>query len=93
MNNSGLDRLNTGKSHSDKAYAQRAAKETLKFILANKNVLKFDHMNAALSMNAQSKPLSPKQLSYVDDIYEKVMDGLGYGGYKGQKSKYGVNLK
>ncbi|MDA3862024.1 MAG: hypothetical protein PF445_12450 [Melioribacteraceae bacterium] len=35
---------------------------------------------------------SSSQMAYIDDVYEMVMGQLGLPSYKGQKSKYGVNL-
>ena len=94
--NNGLNRINTGKSHSDKGQAQRAAKVLLKFILASQKHFKpksGKHLRAAVSMDSQLGLFSPKQLSYVDSIYEILMGDMGFPSYKGQKSKWGVNLR
>ncbi len=94
--NNGLNKLNTGKSHSDKGQAQRAAKEVLKFILTNKKHFKpgdEKHLRAAVSMDSQLGLFSPKQLSYVDGIYEILMGDMGYPSYKGQKSDFSRKLR
>jgi len=72
--------------HDGRDTAERGAREQLKFIMANLESLrkadrKGNHERAARSMNAQKERLTPKQLSYIDDIYEKVMKGAGFGSF------------
>ena len=85
--------------HDDTAQTNRAARQYLKFIFANKKYLlkRRNGKKHLEAMESISKVLndnfSPKQKSYIDSVYEMVMKGLGFPSYKGQKSKYGVNLK
>lgn len=82
-----LDRINTTRYHSDKAQAERAARENLKTILANsKHLLKVKgggkYLAAASDMSKQVETFTPPQLSYIDFIYERMMDGAGYDSFK-----------
>lgn len=68
---------------SDKDQAQRGAKEQLKIILANKTkLLKTRNGEKLLAVaNSFSKSrtaFTPKQLSFIDSIYEKTMQGAGF---------------
>ncbi|MBU0475281.1 MAG: hypothetical protein KKF62_14100 [Bacteroidetes bacterium] len=88
--------LATQKSVAERS---RSSVDYLKFIFANKYFL-LKHKNGAKHFKAmediaktENRKFTPKQLSYIDDVYEMVMRELGFPSYKGQKSKYGVNLK
>jgi len=95
MKGSGLGETGRGSYHNDNERTQRTCKEYLKFIVANKAVLSDKLKTAADSLDRQSKigPLTDRQLAYADGMYEKVMSGLGLGGYKPQKNKWGMNFK
>jgi hypothetical protein len=63
--------------------AQRGAKEQLKIILSNKSkLLKVRNgeklLTIANSFNRSKTAFSPKQLSFIDSIYEKTMQGAGF---------------
>lgn len=97
--NKGLDRINTGRSHSDKASSYRFRLEQIKFINENKKFLeragedrKLRLVNSIKEYYDQNKFMTGPQLSAVDDVYERVMLLAGFGGYKPIKSKYGVKL-
>jgi hypothetical protein len=82
-----LDRMNTAKQHNDRPCAIRGARELLKIILAPANEKYFDKvrggkklLNAAREMN-ELPDLTDKQLSFIDVIYEKLMDGAGHGSF------------
>lgn len=84
-----LDKINTTRYHSDKAQAERAAREQLKIILEAKNRKYFDkvrgggkYLSAASSMAKQAEPFTPNQLSYIDAIMEKLWEGAGYDSFK-----------
>lgn len=85
--------------YDDTAQTNRAAREYLKFIFANKKYLLkrrngLKHLKAMESISkVPNDNFSPKQKSYIDSAYEMVMKELGFPSYQGQKSKYGVNLK
>jgi len=78
-----LRNVSSSRWHNDSESAQRAAKEYLKFIMNNLHFLKKvknseKYISAAKSLNQQTSLFTPKQLSYIDVIYEKVMKGAGY---------------
>lgn len=78
-----LDRINTGKFHNDLAQAQRSAKAQLDFIINNQDKLLRvlngkKYLMTALQFAECKEPLTPKQLSYIDVIYEKTMKGCGF---------------
>jgi len=82
-----LDRLNNSKFMSDKGQAQRSAREQLKFIIANKDKLMriINGKNliiSAESLNNYQDNFTPKQLSFIDSIYEKTMKGFGFESYQ-----------
>ncbi len=85
--------------HDDTEQTNRAAREYLNFIFANsKHLLKrrngLKHLKAMESISkVLNDNFSPKQKSYIDSVYEMVMKELGFPSYRGQKSKYGINLK
>ncbi|MEW6507208.1 MAG: hypothetical protein AB1432_05625 [Bacteroidota bacterium] len=90
-----LDRILDCKFINDNDQAQRSAREQLKFIVANKDKLNNvrngnSYKIAAISLNRCKENFTPKQLSYIDNIYEKVMKGAGYesfsANYKPKKS-------
>lgn len=95
----GLARTGSGRFLNDTAQQQRASKQYLEFILSNKEALLKNRngqklLDAAENMDSQPKEtLTPKRMSYIDDIYEATMKGMGLPSYKGQKTKYGVNFK
>lgn len=62
---------------SDKDRAQSTARQVLGFISKYLHLIDKKHAEAAKSMARQTYPLSDKQLSYVDGIYEMVMAGMG----------------
>lgn len=71
---------------SDKDHAQNTAKEQLKIILANKEHLLKARDGKTLSFIAEDfsksqEPFTPKQLSFIDSIYEKTMKGAGFEAY------------
>ena len=77
-----LDKINKTVFHNDNPCAQRGAREYLKFILANKAALLKvkggeDFYKAARNLSFIIEDLTPKQLSFIDVIYEKTMKGLG----------------
>jgi hypothetical protein len=79
----GVDRLKSDRYSSDKDRAQQSTRDNLKFILANKkHLLKVrrgtEIFLAADSMSQQQEPFTPKQMQYIDSIYEKVMSGAGF---------------
>lgn len=92
-----LDKINTTRYHSDVQQAQRSAREQLKFILANGDKL-LQIMNGrkylmtAEEFAAIKEDFTPKQLSYIDVIYEKTMRGVGFDSftvtYKPMKRKF-----
>lgn len=83
---------------NDTAQAQRACATNLKFILANKDQLRkrrngLKHLKAMESISkVLNNNYSSKQMSYVDSVYEMVMQQIGLPSYKGQKSKYGMKF-
>jgi len=97
---SGLIPKNTARFHSDKEATQRHAVEYMKFISANiaafKSKATKKNREAFLQfqlMVKNNEPFNDFEKSYINDLYEKTMAGLGLPSYKGQKSKWGVNLK
>jgi hypothetical protein len=77
-----LGNINSAPVHSDKAQSQRAAKDYLKFILVNLKQLDNlqngkNYKEAALSLSQWKNEFTPKQLSFINVIYEKVMEGFG----------------
>jgi len=84
---------------NDKEQAQRSSVEYLSFIFANqKSLLKRrngeKHLKAMKDISGiPNNNFTPKQMSYIDSVYEMVMKELGFPAYKGQKSKYGMNFK
>jgi len=85
--------------HDDTDYSRRSSFAKLRFIYEHKELL-LKRRNGAKHLAAMDnisafpdKAFRPKQMSYIDDVYEMVMRELGFPSYKGQKSKYGVNLK
>lgn len=74
----------TGTSFSnDNEQAQRGAREQLKIILANRAKLLNTRngkklLAVANSFNKNKSSFSPKQLSFIDSIYEKTMQGAGF---------------
>lgn len=78
-----LDKVTNTRFASDKDQAQRGAKEQLKIILANKTkLLKTRNgkklLDVANSFSKSKVAFSPKQLSFIDSIYEKTMQGAGF---------------
>lgn len=78
----GLKRYNTGTFESDLERCQRTSKDLLKFILTNRKTL-LRHKNGSKLYNdaldiSKSQELTPKQISYIDGIYEKLMGQLGF---------------
>jgi hypothetical protein len=78
-----IDRVPQNRYFSGKDQQQRAARENLKFILANLNSLKkvrggIKLIEAAESMNKQKEPFTDNQINYIANIYEKVFKGAGY---------------
>jgi len=85
--------------HDDMEYYRRSSSEKLKFIFQNKEHL-LKRRNGEKHYKAMQEiaqfpnhNFRPKQMSYIDDVYEMVMAQLGLPSYRGQKSKYGINLK
>lgn len=95
-----LRKINTEKYHSDKGQAQRTAREQLKFIQSNlkafesvasqKNIEAF---NSFAKQFFKKVAFSDNQLSYIDVLYEKTMEGLGLPSYSGIKYGKHVRLK
>lgn len=91
-----LDKTNTTRFANDKEQSERSAREQLKFILANQSALLKvmngrKYLMSAEQMSESKEPLTDKQKSYVDVIYERVMKGLGLPSYSGSfkpKKKY-----
>jgi cytochrome c553 len=78
-----VDRLPQTRYFSGKEQQQRAARENLKFILANLSSLKKVRggeklIEAAQSMSKQKENLTDNQINYIANIYEKVFKGAGY---------------
>ncbi len=76
----GLDRINTGKYHSDKIQSKNAAEEQMKFILGNQKYLLRVRSGEKLllkikSFMNQDFPLTENQKSEIDRITEKVWEG------------------
>lgn len=68
--------------HSDKEYAQRAAKDYMEFIMTNLKQL--DNLKNgkklkedAISLSKVEGNYTDPQLSYIDVLYEKIMKGFG----------------
>ena len=77
-----LGRTTGHSQHSDKECSERGARTILSFILQNRKYLDkvrngACHKEAAINMCKQKEKFSPKQLSYIDGIYEKTMKGMG----------------
>lgn len=96
----GLGRTTNANFHSDKEQAQRLAKASLEFIWNNydafrkkANSRQINDFHDFCNMARNKEPFSDGQCSYIDDLYEKTMLGLGLPSYRSMKSKYGVNLK
>jgi hypothetical protein len=75
-----LDRINTGKSHSDKQQSKNAANEQIKFIIANQKYLLRVRSGEKLLLKVKSfmnqdYELTPGQKSEVDRICELVWKG------------------
>lgn len=78
-----LNKVNNSRFASDNDQAQRGAKQQLNFVLANKaKLLKVRNgeklLAVANSFNRSKVAFSPKQLSFIDAIYEKTMQGAGF---------------
>jgi len=79
-----LDRINSnGFSRESKELVQSGAKAKLKIILSRReNLLKLRNgsklVEAAMSMNNSKEPLTPNQLSFIDNIYEKSWEAKGF---------------
>ena len=84
---------------NDTEQARRSSLAYLQFIFDNEKYLLQrrngeKHLRAMRSISQmQNHNFTPKQMSYIDSVYEMVMEQLGFPAYKGQKSKYGVNFK
>lgn len=86
--------MNNSRFYNDKSRAQRTAREQLKFIKANISALnKVDKRGTMLKAFNDfircKNSFTPKELSYIDSIYEATMKGLGFPSYKGIKSDFG----
>ena len=83
-----LDRINTnGFSRESRELVQNGAKAKLKIILGRReNLLKLRNgkklVEAAESMNSSKEPLTPNQLSFIDNIYEKSWEAKGFESVK-----------
>jgi len=95
-----LDRVNNTRFHSDKDQSRKTAKAQLEFIWSQfdafrkkANEKQISAFHNFVNIEKSGEPFTGGQLSYIDDLYEKTMAGLGLPSYKGIKSKYGVNLK
>lgn len=78
-----LNKVKDSGFSSDMDQAQRGAKEQLKIILANKAKLLNTRngkklLAVANSFSKSRVAYSPKQLSFIDSIYEKTMQGAGF---------------
>jgi hypothetical protein len=78
-----LNKVNNSRFASDKDQAQRGAIEQLKIILSNKTkLLKVRNgeklLVIASSFSRSKVAYTPKQLSFIDSIYEKTMQGAGF---------------
>lgn len=83
-----LDKLNTTRFYNDSEQAKRTAKAQTDFILANQKALLTvrhgqDLLKKILDFKKQDFPLTDNQLSEIDRIYEKTMQGLGLPSYSG----------
>lgn len=83
-----LDRINNTQFHNDRAQAERSGKAQLGFITQNHSaLLKVRNGQELLkkirNFQNQDFPLTDNQLSEIDRIYEKVMQGLGLPSYSG----------
>jgi len=83
----------------DTECCRRATLGYLKFVLENK-VFLLKRRNGEKHYEAMENisripdhAFTPKQMSYVDCVYEMVMKQMGFPSYVGQKSKYGINLR
>lgn len=77
-----LGNVNSSPQHNDNPRSQRSAREYLKFITNNLNALSNirngkKYKEAATQLSIQKDNFTNKQLSYIDVIYEKVMQGMG----------------
>ena len=82
-----LGNINAGALHSDKESSQRLIKATMEFIMDNIEFLDNvrngkKYREDAISLNKQDYPFTSNQLSYIDNIYEKVMKGMGFPSYQ-----------
>ncbi|MHB8871647.1 MAG: hypothetical protein ACYC5G_04295 [Candidatus Doudnabacteria bacterium] len=81
-----LDRINTTRFLNDNSQAQRSAREQLKFILAKGDKLLRimngrKYLMTAEDFAANKDEFSPKQLSYIDSIYEKTWKATGFDSF------------
>lgn len=84
-----LDRLNNTRFHSDKTQSNNTAKAQIQMILANQKVLLKLKKGAELLTAVKSfdglikagTPLTDKQKSFLDGIYEKMWGAAGFEAY------------
>jgi len=79
----GLVKVNDCRFLNDNSQAQRAAREQLKIITMNLSKLEkirnaAKYIQAVQDFNATKINFTPKQLSFIDVIYEKTMKGAGF---------------
>lgn len=81
--------MNRGRDpwQSNGPQAQRSARELLRFIAANMEHLRAVDKDGSKEkavrdlqlMVDQGETFTPNQLSYIEGLYEKTMEGLGFG--------------
>lgn len=94
-----LDRINTARFHSDKNQARKTAKAQLGFIYNNfdafrkkANESQITAFHSFCEMDRNNEVFTDGQLSFIDDLYEKTMAGLGLPSYIGMKYKNHVRI-
>lgn len=94
-----LDRINTTKFHSDRQQALRTASAQLEFIHNNfhafrekANESQINAFHSFSKMDRTNEGFTDGQLSFIDNLYEKTMAGLGLPSYSGMKHKNHVRI-
>lgn len=94
-----LDRINTTRFHPDKNQALKTAKAQLEFIHNNfdafrkkANESQINAFHSFAEMDKSNESFTDGQLSFIDDLYEKTMAGLGLPSYRGMKFKNHIRI-
>lgn len=81
-----LDRV-TARFMNDNEQAQKSARANLNFVIQYKKYLTARDSKAAQDLTKLKTEFTPKQMRYIENMYEKVMGELGFGRCR-NKSKY-----